>query len=349
MSSATTSHRKPSRTVGSCSPFTSAEATGWEGERPGRRGRTAARGAEASFEAQVRGVTSLVVPGCGSASSAPPARAGGCASQAVGSRAGPAPTPPAPPPGPSPPLWRGRARREADPAGESHFPTVGSVGDGAGRRRMEVSLSAVAFYLASASSPVAATTMDQEPGSRAEGGEAAPNSGAAAAAAFRESALQVGGRPGGGGAEAEAGGAQPPRCLVGRRPFGLPGLPPSRPPAGGAFRGSSSRYPRLCSETPAWGQGADASAAGGLSQALRWQRRRLGGGRGFPGRSASFESAKETRKACPREAVVRVAGSQVTPASVSSRPLVVQVPDLTSALWSAPSNYVRRVYRLFFT
>lgn len=56
---------------------------------------------------------------------------------------------------------------------------------------MEVGLSATAFYLASASSPVAATTMDREPGSRAEG-EAVAAAGAAAAAAFRDPARQVG-------------------------------------------------------------------------------------------------------------------------------------------------------------
>ena len=57
---------------------------------------------------------------------------------------------------------------------------------------MEVGLSAVTLYLASASSPVAATTMEREPANRAEG-EAVNASGAAAAAVFRESAEQVGG------------------------------------------------------------------------------------------------------------------------------------------------------------
>ncbi|XP_032199926.1 protein FAM177A1 isoform X5 [Mustela erminea] len=52
-------------------------------------------------------------------------------------------------------------------------------------------LSAMTFYLASASSPVAATTMDPEPATLAEGGEAVAASGAAAAATFRESAQQT--------------------------------------------------------------------------------------------------------------------------------------------------------------
>lgn len=70
---------------------------------------------------------------------------------------------------------------------------------------MEVGLSAITFYLASTSSPVAATTMDRESVSRAEG-EAAAASGAAAAAAFREPERQVGeAAEGGGGAAAEAG------------------------------------------------------------------------------------------------------------------------------------------------
>lgn len=55
---------------------------------------------------------------------------------------------------------------------------------------MEVGLSAITFYLASTSSPVAATTMDRESVSRAEG-EAAAASGAAAAAAFREPERQM--------------------------------------------------------------------------------------------------------------------------------------------------------------
>lgn len=56
---------------------------------------------------------------------------------------------------------------------------------------MEVGFSAFTLYLASASSPVAATAMDREPVSRAEG-EAVAASGAAAAAVFRDSAQQVG-------------------------------------------------------------------------------------------------------------------------------------------------------------
>ncbi|XP_016053936.1 PREDICTED: protein FAM177A1 [Miniopterus natalensis] len=56
---------------------------------------------------------------------------------------------------------------------------------------MEVGLSAITVYLASASSPVAATTMDRELVSRAEGGEAVAASGAVAAAAVRDSAPQM--------------------------------------------------------------------------------------------------------------------------------------------------------------
>ena len=68
---------------------------------------------------------------------------------------------------------------------------------------MEVGLSAVTLYLASASSPVAATAMEREPANRAEG-EAVNASGAAAVAVFRESAEQVGGAAQGcDGAEAE--------------------------------------------------------------------------------------------------------------------------------------------------
>uniref|UniRef100_A0A8D1WTT8 Family with sequence similarity 177 member A1 n=1 Tax=Sus scrofa TaxID=9823 RepID=A0A8D1WTT8_PIG len=56
---------------------------------------------------------------------------------------------------------------------------------------MEVGLSAVTLYLASASSPAAATMMDREPVNREEGGEAVGVSGAAAASAFRESSRQM--------------------------------------------------------------------------------------------------------------------------------------------------------------
>ncbi|XP_032727182.1 protein FAM177A1 isoform X4 [Lontra canadensis] len=52
-------------------------------------------------------------------------------------------------------------------------------------------LSAMTFYLASASSPVAATTMDPEPATLGEGGAAVAASEAAAAATFRESAQQM--------------------------------------------------------------------------------------------------------------------------------------------------------------
>uniref|UniRef100_A0A2K6KUJ9 Family with sequence similarity 177 member A1 n=2 Tax=Rhinopithecus TaxID=542827 RepID=A0A2K6KUJ9_RHIBE len=54
---------------------------------------------------------------------------------------------------------------------------------------MEVGLSAITLFLASASSPVVATTMDQEPVGRVER-EAVAASGVAAAAAFGESAGQ---------------------------------------------------------------------------------------------------------------------------------------------------------------
>lgn len=138
---------------------------------------------------------------------------------------------------------------------------------------MEVGLSAITFYLASASSPVAATTMDREPGSRAEG-EAVAASGAAAAAAFRDSARQVG-EGGGGGAEAEAGRAQPPLCLVRPLQLWLVGLPRSRPPAGGALRVSSSGSPPRLRNS--------GLEAGNPRQPLRWQRLRLWGGLGFPG------------------------------------------------------------------
>lgn len=97
----------------------------------------------------------------------------------------------APPRSPSLPaaVWLGAARGGG--AGESYFPTSGSVPDWAGRQRMEVGLSAFTLYLASASSRVAASTMDREPVSRAEG-EAVAASGAVAAAAVRDSAPQVG-------------------------------------------------------------------------------------------------------------------------------------------------------------
>uniref|UniRef100_A0A2K6KUJ7 Family with sequence similarity 177 member A1 n=1 Tax=Rhinopithecus bieti TaxID=61621 RepID=A0A2K6KUJ7_RHIBE len=55
---------------------------------------------------------------------------------------------------------------------------------------MEVGLSAITLFLASASSPVVATTMDQEPVGRVER-EAVAASGVAAAAAFGESAGQM--------------------------------------------------------------------------------------------------------------------------------------------------------------
>ncbi|XP_007530299.1 protein FAM177A1 isoform X2 [Erinaceus europaeus] len=54
---------------------------------------------------------------------------------------------------------------------------------------MEVGLSAIALYLASASSPAAATAM--EPVSRAEGGDAVAASGAAAVASLRDPARQM--------------------------------------------------------------------------------------------------------------------------------------------------------------
>lgn len=185
---------------------------------------------------------------------APPrhARAGSCASWAAVSRVSGAearglgsgqPRPsgrPRPQSRPAPPVprWRVRARRKASAVGESHFQTAGSVHNWAGKRRMEVGLSAITVYLASTGSPVAATTMDRESVNRAEG-EAVSASGAAAAAAFRESERQVG------EAATEAGRAQPSLCLVSQLPFWPVGLPPRRPPAGGAFRGSSSVSPPL--------------------------------------------------------------------------------------------------------
>lgn len=56
---------------------------------------------------------------------------------------------------------------------------------------MDVGLSSITFYLASANSPAAAATMDPERRSRAEGGDGAVASGAAAAAALRDSARQI--------------------------------------------------------------------------------------------------------------------------------------------------------------
>ncbi|XP_037007138.2 protein FAM177A1-like [Artibeus jamaicensis] len=55
---------------------------------------------------------------------------------------------------------------------------------------MEVGLSAITFYLASASSPVVVTTMDLEPVSSSEGGEGVTVLGAAAVQAFRDVAWQ---------------------------------------------------------------------------------------------------------------------------------------------------------------
>lgn len=124
---------------------------------------------------------------------------------------------------------------------------------------MEAALSATTFYLVS--SPVAAKTMDPEPVGRAEEGEAVATSGAAAAAAFRESERQVG--------EAEAGTAQPPRCLVRQLPFWPAGLLPSRLPPGGAFRGSSSStlasaWRKGPFTNPSSGSAADSGAASGF-------------------------------------------------------------------------------------
>lgn len=186
----------------------------------------------------------------------------------VRSPAGEAPAGPAPrvgsAPGSAPPplLWRVGSRRKTGAAGEVHFQTADSVHNRAGRRRMEVGLSAITFYLASTGSPVAATTMDRESGSRAEGGEAGAASGAAAAAAFRESERQVG------EAADVAARTQPFLCLVSRSscPFGMSaflreGCPPE------VNVGVPPQYPRLCSD-------------GGLEkgiprQPLPWQRRRL--------------------------------------------------------------------------
>lgn len=85
---------------------------------------------------------------------------------------------------------------------------------------MEVGLSAITLFLASASSPVVATTMDQEPVGRVEREAVAP-SGVAAAAAFGESAGQVGGA-----ADAGVQGAELPPCLL-RGPLFWPARPSS--------------------------------------------------------------------------------------------------------------------------
>ncbi|XP_006891608.1 PREDICTED: protein FAM177A1 [Elephantulus edwardii] len=56
---------------------------------------------------------------------------------------------------------------------------------------MDVGLSAITFYLDNGSSPAVAKTMDREPVSAVQGGEAEAVSGAVAAAAFRDSTRQV--------------------------------------------------------------------------------------------------------------------------------------------------------------
>lgn len=123
---------------------------------------------------------------------------------------------------------------------------------------MDVGLSAITLYLASASSPVAASTMDPEPGSRAEeAGEAVAALGAAAAAALRDSARQVGEAPREGRPEARPGerGLLSARFAAGRPPsaprLGSQTLAwregPSRPPPRAAprarARGAASRFP----------------------------------------------------------------------------------------------------------
>ncbi|XP_012788911.2 protein FAM177A1-like [Sorex araneus] len=56
---------------------------------------------------------------------------------------------------------------------------------------MDVGLSAITFYLASVNSPAAATSMDVECRSRADGGDRVAASGAAAAAALRHPVRQM--------------------------------------------------------------------------------------------------------------------------------------------------------------
>lgn len=162
--------------------------------------------------------------------------------------------------------WFGWEACKASAAGESHFQTAGSVHHWAGRRRMEVSLSAITFYLASTSSPVATTTMDREPVSRAEGGEAVAASGTAAGTAFRESERQVGeAAERGGGAAAEN--RERPASSTRQLPFWPVGLPLSRPPAGGVFRGFSSVPAPLFNDIDL--------EKGSPHQPLHWQCRRL--------------------------------------------------------------------------
>ena len=129
---------------------------------------------------------------------------------------------------------------------------------------MEVGLSAVTLYLASASSPAAATMMDREPVNREEGGEAVGVCGAAAASAFRESSRQVGGAAQGcRDAEAEARRAQPPVCLVHPQLLACPAFLVAGRPPGVRFetplRGIPASAPSICLR-----EGADVSAVGSL-------------------------------------------------------------------------------------
>lgn len=164
---------------------------------------------------------------------------------------------------------------------------------------MEIGLSAITFYLASASSPVTVTAMDPEPMSRAEG-EAVGASGAAAAATFRESTPQVGGAAeGGGGAEAGARRAQqrgdssrPPAALLacpvfhraGRPPDVRFGVPPLDIPACAQRhrKGRTPRHRRASLTKPsavsaaAWGASARAIPRAIPASGLRARERRRG-------------------------------------------------------------------------
>lgn len=175
-----------------------------------------------------------------------------------------------------------------------------------GGRRMEVGLSAISLYLAGASSPAAATTMEREPGSRAEAGEAVAASGAAAAAAFRDPARQVGEAPREGR----------PRRGPGSAASSLPGprLPGARP---ALLRAGRPRCPRRGSETLAWRR--DPSRTPPLAAPPA-----RGGGRPpFPGEIVE-------PRVCERENAGVSPGGLAAGGrwrgSVPSRPLLLQLP-----------------------
>lgn len=201
------------------------------------------------------------------------------------------------------PLWRVRARRKAGCAGESHFQTAGSVLNWAGRRRMEAGLSAITVYLASTGSPVAATTMDRESVSRAEG-EAVSGPGASAAAAFRESERQVG--------EAAAARLRP----------GEPSLPSALAPAAlvAGRPSSETAARRRCVSGSLLSIAASAQRKGPLSTPALAAPRTLRRPQVSTG-SSSRGSASERRTAYSQK-VAFVAGGQATPASVASQPLL---------------------------